>query len=106
MESFLAGRPTVAKLPSGGGKPASAGEGFSPLCAHRPARGGVARAPAVSGGGPEAPGAMLPKAAPPAPEPAAHTHKVSVEVVRVDGAVQGIVVTCKCGERIELDCVY
>lgn len=102
MESFLAGRATVAKLPTSGDRASSSGGGgFSPMFEPKvePA---TPAAVVVS-----APASATPaKPFSPAPEPVAHTHQVSVEVVRVDGAVQGIVVTCKCGERIELDCVY
>ncbi len=100
MESFLAGRATVAKMPSTGDRTVPSGDGFSPMFEKRqePVAVAPAAVPAAS--------AIPAKTISPAPEPTAHAHNVSVEVVRVDGAVQGIVVTCKCGERIELDCIY
>ena len=42
----------------------------------------------------------------PGVEHVAHAHEPQVELVREDGVVQRIVIVCRCGERIELDCAY
>lgn len=36
----------------------------------------------------------------------AHQHEKKVETVEVDGVVQKIIITCGCGERIEVHCGY
>ncbi|OAM88639.1 hypothetical protein OH491_10965 [Termitidicoccus mucosus] len=45
---------------------------------------------------------------PPAPaaEKCAASAKAKVECVREDGRVTRILVTCACGEKVEIDCVY
>lgn len=51
--------------------------------------------------------ASLPEAAMPAAAAArAHTHEKAIETVEVDGVVQTIIITCGCGERIEVHCGY
>jgi hypothetical protein len=46
----------------------------------------------------------------PEPEPAAHCHaggsEPKVELVRTEGRVTKVIVTCRCGERMALDCLY
>lgn len=47
--------------------------------------------------------------APAAPSPAekcAGPARARVECVREDGRVSRIIVTCACGEKVEVDCVY
>jgi hypothetical protein len=42
--------------------------------------------------------------------PEAHCHKPGaepkVELVRMDGRITKVIVTCRCGERMALDCEY
>lgn len=109
MESFLSGRAAVAKLKPAEVRPASGTDGFSPLfgkTAEQAIVASAAPAPSAQPPTPDFPAAPPAVAVAPTVAVAPHAHKVSVEVVRVDGAVQGIIVTCRCGERIELDCVY
>lgn len=46
----------------------------------------------------------------PEPEPEVHFHKpnaeAKVELVRMDGRITKVIVTCPCGERMALDCLY
>lgn len=37
---------------------------------------------------------------------AAHTHGPSVEVIKEGDKVVRLIVTCACGERTEVDCIY
>lgn len=90
MENFLSARPTIAKLSI---PPKTTANLFASL-ANRTAH----RAHAD-------PGVEHPASQPPV-EHLLHQHETQVELVRENGAVQRIVVVCKCGERIELDCVY
>lgn len=52
--------------------------------------------------------APLANAAVRSPVPAAHDHGdgVQVEVVKQGDKVSRLIVTCGCGERIEIDCLY
>lgn len=84
MKSFLEGRPSVSRQ----GLPASR------VSSHLPSFGQPATdstAPVLAGYAP-------------APKPA-HGEK-KIETVVVDGIVQKIIVTCGCGERIEVHCGY
>lgn len=42
----------------------------------------------------------------PAPHGGGHSHQPSVECVKQGDKVTHLVVTCACGERIEIDCLY
>jgi hypothetical protein len=42
----------------------------------------------------------------PSPEPAHPGAKANVEVVKEGDKVVRIVVTCTCGERLEIECLY
>ena len=42
----------------------------------------------------------------PAPAPARVLHEKKIETVELDGIVQKILITCGCGERIEVHCGY
>ncbi len=98
MESFLASRATVAKPNLSAASPGGGKGAFTPL---------FAKPPAEPAGTPTTTQPAATEAALGAAEAKPHAHAASVEVVRgADGVVQGIVVNCKCGERIELDCVY
>lgn len=92
MENFLASRPSISKL---GVQPKATANLFASL-ANRTAARPVATASADK---PVTPVAAETAAAP-------HLHEAQVELIRENGAVQRIVVVCKCGERIALDCVY
>lgn len=85
MKSFLEGRPIVSRNGSTVGRADSQLPDFG-----RPA-GDAMGTPALSGS------ARTPKRD--------HTEK-RVESVMVDGVVQKIIVTCGCGERIEVHCGY
>ncbi len=91
MENFLSARPSIAKLSV---PPKTTANLFASL-ANRAVHRATGLAPAV-----EHLAAQL------AGEPPPHAHEAQIELVRENGAVQRIVVVCKCGERIELECVY
>lgn len=84
MKSFLEGRPAVTR----NGSPVSRGDSQLPSFGRAatdsmvPARGAAALAPQRQ-----------------------HAEK-KIETVEVDGVVQTIVITCGCGERIEVHCGY
>ncbi|HEY0967438.1 MAG TPA: hypothetical protein VGD88_08620 [Opitutaceae bacterium] len=42
----------------------------------------------------------------PGAAPHAHTEGAQVEVVKQGDKVTRLIVTCACGERIEIDCLY
>lgn len=42
----------------------------------------------------------------PAPVEPTHDHRPSVECVKQGDKVTHLIVTCACGERIEIDCLY
>ena len=90
MENFLASRPNIAKP---GIQPKTTANLFASLANRTTVR--PAHAPAME---------KLPL--PDASETPSHGHEPQIELVRENGAVQRIVVVCKCGERVELDCVY
>ena len=90
MENFLSARPSIAKLSV---PPKTTANLFASL---------ASRAAHHTHPGP----AVEHLSARPAVEPPSHSHEPQIELVRENGAVQRIVVVCKCGERIELDCVY
>ena len=90
MENFLSARPSIAKL---GTVPKTTSNLFASLANRTAHRAGPS--PAIE----------HPTAQPPA-EHLPHPHEAQLELVRENGAVQRIVVVCRCGERIELDCVY
>ncbi len=93
MENFLASRPSIAKLSV---PPKSTANLFSALANRSVPR------PSAS--------PKLERLESPSTQPAVEhlppSHEAQVELVREDGVVQRIVVVCKCGDRIELDCVY
>ena len=93
MEHAPSSRPSISKL---GAPPRTTANLFAALANRTPPRTGMPTAV-------EKPGAPHP-----ATEhlPTAHPHDAEVELVREEGVVQQIVIRCKCGERIELDCVY
>ncbi len=90
MENFLSARPSIAKLSV---PPKTTANLFASLASRTVHRAHLA--PPVE-----------PPAAQPPAEHLPHQHETQIELVRENGAVQRIVVVCKCGERIELDCVY
>jgi hypothetical protein len=85
MKSFLEGRPIVARNGSAVSRPDSQLPNFGRLAGDT-----MATAP------------LLGSAKAPSRD---HTEK-KVESVMVDGVVQKIIVTCGCGERIEVHCGY
>ncbi len=50
--------------------------------------------------------AIRPGARPGSPAPHAHGEGAQVEVIKQGDKVTRLVVTCACGERIEIDCLY
>lgn len=94
MKSFLADRPRM-DAPAAPAAPASA-----------------LRAPAAVTGQPAFAAAPRPAARPapargaPHDAPPVHAHASTVECVREGDRVSRIIVTCGCGERIEIDCLY
>ncbi len=90
MENFLSARPSIAKL---GTSPKTSANLFASLANRTAHRAGPS--PAVEHSTAQSPVEHLP-----------HQHEAQVELVHENGAVQRIVVVCRCGERIELDCVY
>jgi len=85
MKSFLEGRPQVSRHES-------------------PLNRGGSQLPAFGAGSPVAPHVS----APASPESAARREvcEKKVETVTQAGVVQKIIVTCSCGERIEVHCGY
>ena len=90
MENFLASRSSIAKP---GLQPKATANLFSSLANRTTVR--PDHAPPME---------KLPL--PDTAEAVPHGHEPQIELVRENDAVQRIVVVCKCGERIELDCVY
>ncbi|MEA3213583.1 MAG: hypothetical protein QOE70_6640 [Chthoniobacter sp.] len=84
MNSFLDGRPVVspARLP------ADRGSSQMPGLAQPPADSTVPPVPGYS------------------PAPKREHGEKKIETVEVDGIVQMIIVTCGCGEKIEVHCGY
>ena len=83
MKSFLSGRPS-ASVPS-----------LKPLLDKPAAHRGVsaqASAPVAGGSRP--------------PPGGSHAHEPTVECIKQGDKVTHLVVTCACGERIEIDCLY
>ena len=91
MKSFLSGRPSAA-VPS-----------LKPLLDKPPVHPGVgASTPAASSGHRSA---SQPGSSSSAPFDR-HAHEPSVECVKQGDKVTHLIVTCACGERIEIDCLY
>ncbi len=71
---------------------------------------GKAKLPREKAGGLAGLGGAAEQARPPAAPAAGHRpgnpHEPKVELVAEDGVVSKIVVTCTCGQRIELMCEY
>ncbi len=85
MKSFLSGRPSAA-VPS-----------LKPLLEKPPVHAGV--------GALDAPSASR-SASPQLSRGNGHAHEPSVECIKQGDKVTHLVVTCACGERIEIDCLY
>lgn len=85
MKSFLSGRPSAA-VPS-----------LKPLLEKPPVHAGV--------GALDTPPAPRPSA-PALSRGSAHAHQPNVECIKQGDKVTHLVVTCACGERIEIDCLY
>jgi hypothetical protein len=82
MKSFLEGRQIVSRS----GSPVSRASSQLPSL------------------GADATGADAPTGTSPAPK---HVHgEKKIETVEIDGIVQKIIVTCSCGEKIEVHCGY
>ncbi len=90
MENFLPAQPSIAKLSVPPKTTANLFASLANRTAHRASPSPKMEHPTVQ----------------PAVERLPHPHEAQVELVRDHGVVQRIVVVCKCGERIELDCVY
>jgi hypothetical protein len=84
MKSFLEGRPVVSR----GGSPAESS---------------TSQLPSFGSSSPDSTLATLPAYS--ATRDRAHAEK-KIETVAVDGVIQKIVVTCGCGEKIEVHCGY
>jgi hypothetical protein len=84
MTSFLEGREAVSRS----GSPVSRSDSFLPS---------LGRPPEDS---------TVPKLTPSLPAPKREHAEKKIETVEVDGVVQKIIVTCGCGERIEIHCGY
>lgn len=85
MKSFLSGRPTA------------------PISSLKPLLERPTRLPGVAGGSPTgASGGGVTGFG----GGAAHAHQPHVECIKRGDKVTHLIVTCACGERIEIDCLY
>ena len=86
LQDFLANRPSIQSSASNSAPARS--DSFQPLIASRPA-------------------GLAGKNSEPDPEPASeHLEAPQIELVRENGQVRRIVVTCSCCEKITIDCEY
>ncbi len=85
MKSFLSGRPS-ASVPS-----------LKPLLEKPAAHRGVSAQTSAAGAGG---GSRAPMGG------GGHAHEPTVECVKQGDKVTHLIVTCACGERIEIDCLY
>jgi hypothetical protein len=95
MKSFLADRPRVPSP-------------VAPLAAHEPVPFAPAPAQPAAFAALAARPAPTPSPSPSAPAPAARgaAHATTVECVREGDRITRLIVTCACGERTEIDCLY
>lgn len=84
MTNFLEGRQVVSR----------SGASTSRATGHLPSLGSAA------------PTAGVPALMAPAPAAPREQHEKKIETVERDGVIQCIIVTCGCGERIEVHCGY
>jgi hypothetical protein len=86
MKSFLEGRPAVSR----NGSPLNRGD---------------SQLPSFDRGAMDAP-VLARAAAASSPAPAREHGEKKIETVEAGGVVQKIIITCGCGERIEVHCGY